>query len=439
MTDSIIQFTRIEHIQATQADIDSLPFIRTQEVNQNDLILSSYPKSEWIDSKLTGAKYKITPVFRYSGFSGKEDLIGYTISINIPACVIGNNALLEILVYACCVFALEFLKSYLLEAGCSRAIVSQLDLEHSSIKGLALTYLLECEDSKEAKANIKKIEMYGDATLNTKRTNPKQKKPITTWSSAGQTTVIVWKPRGFDAKAYVKSGPTPRSYERFDSDRVRAAVYAESRRKVRLEFDAGEKWLLDNNAESPLVWKNRARASELIAKAFQEIKEYLRVSENLRSKRPKPDQISAKLSPAEQTILLDYFDGVDPKNHPSMIGKSAQYFSSVKRHIEVELRIDITIPWLIHSKKISPDLPDWMQLPDTYEAPSALVEHCFVRKTAKAKLKQLHQINSQLASTQMPIVSKQKVSASAAKQRLPGKGLSCPGSDDDISDLFDPT
>ena len=388
---------------------------------------------------MTGAQFKVTPVFRDNKLARKGELIGYEISINVPACVVGNNALLQILVYLCCVLALEFLKSYLLKAGCSPSIVAQMNLEHTSIKEVALTYLLDCKDRADANDYNKMIENYGEATLNTKHTNNKIKKPITTASSAGQTTVTITKYRAFEAKSYVKVGPSPHSFEHFPNPQVHDAIYGESCHKVRIEYNAREKWLKANGGDSPLAWKKRSKAVELIAKAFQEIKDYLRVSENLRSKRPKPDQI-AKLSPAEQTILLDYFAGDDPKQHPLMVGKSAQYFSSIKRHIETELRIDMSIPWSIHSTKISPDLPIWMQLPAEYQAPEHLVDHCFVRETVKAKLQELRQINAKLAAAMTPMTTAKQQRGNAVKQRS-GKAKSHLHADDedetsDISNLM---
>lgn len=443
MTDSIKQFTSIEHIDATEEEINTLPFLVEQTINQDGEILSSTPKPQWIKSKLTGATFMVISVFSDNKFARKGELIGYLISINVPACVVGNNALLQILVYWCCVFAVEFLKSYLLDAGCSSAIVDQLDLKHCSVKEVALTYLLDCKDRAEANCYNSKIEHYGEATLNTKHTNSKQKKPIVTFSSAGQTTVTITKRSDFEAKSYVKDGPSPRSFETFHSPEVREAVYGESCHKVRLENNVDEKWLLANGGDSPLAWKNKAKAEEFIAKAFRQVTDYLRANENLRSKRPKPDQV-AKLPPAEQAILLDYFNGVDPKQHPSMVGKSAQYFSSVKRHIQNELRIDITIPWAIHSTKISPDLPEWMKLPAEYEAPDHLMDHCFVRDTAKAKLKQLRQINAGLAAQHAGVPTTQsgknaktrKANSNAVTGSLPHRGDDSDNETSDISDLM---
>lgn len=440
MTDSIKLMTSIEHVLATKEEMETLPFLIDQTINQYGEVLSSTAKPWWVKSPLTGATLVVTSVFRDKKFARQGDLLGYEISINVPACVVGNNALLQILVYWCCVFALEFLKWHLLSNGCRPAIVSQLDLAHSAITGLALTYLLECKDLNEANKYNSKIKGYGEATLNTKYRYAKQKRPITEINSSGQSTVIIYKPRDFEAISYVKYGPTPKSFETFHSSKVRADVYGESSRNVRLELNANEKWLLINDGYSPLTWKNKAKAAEIIATAFHQIRDYLRVSEELRSKRPKPDQI-AKLSPAEQVILHDYFSGVDPKAHPSMSGKSSQYFSSIKRHIETELRIDITIPWAIHSTKISPDLPIWMKLPDEYQAPAHLVDHCFVRETAKAKLRELRQINAGLAARQIPNAASNQHSAMSATKHLGQVKASLHDGDDDnetsdISDLF---
>ena len=49
-----------------------------------------------------------------------------------------------------------------------------------------------------------------------------------------------------------------------------------------------------------------------------------------------------------------------------------------------------------------------MQLPAEYEAPEHLMEHCFVRETAKAKLQELRQINADLAAAMTPISNTKK-------------------------------
>lgn len=388
MCDTLNMFVRIEHVEYKDQDKATLPFLVSRVINQDGEFLSSVAKSASCKSPLTTAGFFITPVFREK-IARQDELIGYMIYVNVPAAVVGNNALLQILVYYACLIALNFLKLWLIQSGCSLNVVDQLDLDHSEIHFVALTYLLECEDHAAAKGFITKIEHYGDATLNTKARNDKLKKPVSTFSAAGLTTVTITKHRQFESKCYVKVGPTPKSFETFDPPQVKLAVYAQSETKVRVEFNANLGWLRAQGYEEPLTWKNRAKAAEAHQFAFKELSDYLRVSEGLRSKRPKPEQIVSALTTAEQTILLDYFGGIDPKTHPTMLGKSGQYFSSVKRSIESKLRIDMTIPWSVHSSKISPDLPKWFKCPAEYVAPADLADHCFVRATVKAKLKQL--------------------------------------------------
>ena len=257
MTDSINLKVSVEHIVANEEERNTLPFLLKQTLNNDGEVLSSVPRPQWVESPLTKAKFQVTPVF-LNKFARKGELTGYEVSINVPACVIGNNALLQILPYPCGLFALEFLKWYLLNAGCSPEIVQQLDLKHSSNRFLALTVLLECADREEAIDFNRKIQAYGEATLNSKHTNSKQKKPITAWSSSGQTTVTITKPGQFEGKTYVKVGPVPHSFETFHSTEVRKAVYAESSRHVRIEFNACEKWLLKNGGASPLDCKRPA-------------------------------------------------------------------------------------------------------------------------------------------------------------------------------------
>lgn len=56
MTDSIKLFISVEHVDATEDDIDSLPFHVDQTINQDGEVLSSTPKPQWIESKLKAAQ-----------------------------------------------------------------------------------------------------------------------------------------------------------------------------------------------------------------------------------------------------------------------------------------------------------------------------------------------------------------------------------------------
>ena len=407
MTDTVTLFVSVEHITVDAASKATLPFEISRIVNHHGEVLTSKPVPKYLKSPLTKATYLVTPVFSEE-YAQPENLVGYSVSINVPACVVGNNALLQMLVYWCCVFALNFLKCYLLDQECSVKVVDQLDLEHSEIRFVALTYLIDCKDQKEANAFNRAIADYGDATLNTRHTNAKQKKPVTVWSSAGQSTVTITKFRHFEAKSYVKVGPLPKSFEDFASKQISDAIYAESGRKVRVELNANFQWLNGQGLTSPLAWKNKAKAATAYQLGLKKIRDYLRVSESLRSKRPKPEHMSV-LAPAEQTILLDYLSGNDPKKHAQIVGKKPQYFSRVKRNIEKALRIDITIPWAVHSKKISPHLPSWLQWFGDYKPPVNLVDHCFVRETAKVKLKELRKLlamkRALVPKMQLPVVS----------------------------------
>ncbi len=390
MTDSVVLYVGVEHVVPLEHEEIPFPFNIKQVINQDGEVISSKAESAYLKSPLTGASFVVTPVFR-NKFVRVGELVGYIVSVNVPACVVGNNALLQILVYPACKFALEFLKYHLVQSGCSFHTVNQLVIEHCEIFDLTLTYLLECANKQEAKDVTQMIADYGEATLNTKHTNTKQKKPVVAISSAGLTTVTITKPRMFEAKAYVKVGATPKSFEKFVSSQIGQAIYAESGSLVRGEFNADRAWLKAKKGESPVAWKSAAFAEKTIQLALNTIRDYLRISDNLRSRRPKPEQLDA-LSTAERAIVEDYLNGADPKAHPLLVGKSAQYFSAVKCKMEQTLRMDITIPWKLHSTKISPHLSKWMQWNGQYQAPPALAPHCFVWATAKAKFKTLRRM-----------------------------------------------
>jgi len=67
-------------------------------------------------------------------------------------------------------------------------------------------------------------------------------------------------------------------------------------------------------------------------------------------------------------------------------------------------------------------LPLWMQLPAEYQAPVSLAEHCFVRETAKAKLKQLRQLNAKAAAEQNSAAPDTQSGKAVTKKRDTKKG-----------------
>ena len=78
MTDSIKLFISVEHVDATEDDLDSLPFHVDQTINQDGEVLSSTPKPQWIESKLKaaqskGAQFQITPVFQNNKLARKRE------------------------------------------------------------------------------------------------------------------------------------------------------------------------------------------------------------------------------------------------------------------------------------------------------------------------------------------------------------------------------
>ena len=86
MTDSIKLFISVEHVDATEIELDSLPFQVIQTINQDGEVLSSTPKQQWGESKLKaaqskGAQFQVTPVFKNNKLARKGELIGYEISV----------------------------------------------------------------------------------------------------------------------------------------------------------------------------------------------------------------------------------------------------------------------------------------------------------------------------------------------------------------------
>lgn len=396
MCDSIILYLSIEHVlNSSEANF---PYKVRQTVTHYGEVVHATGVTERFQSPLTGAEFLVTPVFK-AGFARAEDLIGYLLSVNVPACVTGNNALPMNLVYWACMLSLELLKYSLIFQGADPDAVQQLSLECAQIREVTFTYLQDCDVKQKAIARVQDIYDYGQVTRNLNHTNPKQKKPVIVFSSGGLSTVTITNHRLFEGKFYVKEGPTPKSFETFPNAGVKSAIYAESGKMGRDEFKATANWLKANDAVSPLKFKNRAEANRLYERGYTAMAAFLRTSDNLRSRRPKPEHMNV-LTPTEKEVLTDYFTGVDPSEHELMKGKSQQYFSLVKRNIEKALRIDISIPWSLHSTKISPTLPQLFQYPGEYQPAAHLADYCFTRETAKLALVKLRQMVKSVSRAQ---------------------------------------
>jgi|JI6StandDraft_1071083.scaffolds.fasta_scaffold112037_1 hypothetical protein len=130
-------------------------------------------------SPLTGAKFYIRPFFdNKNSLIGK--LAGYEISVNPPACMIGNNALIHIRVYLAIMCSLQLLKFALLKLDASARAVRQISVKHVTVESITMTYLIPFDSYEEALEAERQLEEHARAILNTNHRNPKAPKPVVT-------------------------------------------------------------------------------------------------------------------------------------------------------------------------------------------------------------------------------------------------------------------
>lgn len=112
--------------------------LRTGQVNYADMVT--------LKSPITGAGFKMMPCLD----KDKKCLIGFMVSMNVPACVIGNNAFVHVLPYEAAKIAMLLLKHYLKNIGVSRKSLKLISLNNAVIRFIDFTYLLKFLDIDEA-------------------------------------------------------------------------------------------------------------------------------------------------------------------------------------------------------------------------------------------------------------------------------------------------
>ena len=367
------------------------PLRRAQLTNQDGEVIDVFPTFNPAVSPLTGAKFKIKAVFSNDG-ARVGHVVGYLVDINVPACTIGNNVLLQNLVWSACRLTMYLLKHWLLESGCSVAGVSAITLENARLESVTLTYLFACEDHAEALTRSEDLLCHGEVLHNPREKSNGRNEVFQVGTSSERT--VFCKPRDFNISAYVKSQTTSAAFAKFPNTEIENNVYAEGEKRLRMEIKYGKKWLKDHDRVSPSHWKGSfGRMS--YQQGVSVIRDYLRLDENLRTRRPKPSDIE-KLSPVDQLILRWHLVGKDVRQHALIKEKGNQYFSAVKLRLLKKLKIDITIPWQDQSNNLYPKLSNLIKYTGQYYPPKELAQHSLCLKTVRAVVVKLEELNRQL-------------------------------------------
>ena len=183
---------------------------------------------------------------------------------------------------------------------------------------------------------------------------------------------------------------------------VKAQLEERAQRTLRVEITVHEKWLRDNDLDSPEAWCDNPAAYE---KVFGLLLEALRLDENLRCRAPS-EAVMAKLPADQQTILSDHLKGKNARCHELVLncqgyGKALtdarnKRFSAFKCQILETTGIDITIPWEIQSTKLSPRLRDWLKFRREYEPDESLAEVIYSRTSVPPVIRRLQEKTAEI-------------------------------------------
>lgn len=318
---------------------------------------------------------------------------GYNGSFNTPVSLIGNNALMENLVYQSAVVDKLMTQKLMLEKGSDPNVVRKLLLKNAVFKSVTLTYLFRFDSYQEAADALEDFYRHADMVFCDHYPGPSRnksigkKKNVVPKGSKPELTVYINKDSNFKISAYVKAGKFGDARAYLDSKSVENAVYAESSHYVRVEVKLGPDWLSRNQLQCPLAWKGQA-GPKTYEKVLDQLRMMLRADVKWRINLPQQRHLSP-LSQDALDVLDDHLLGKAQYDMGGFACTPATVPKRVRNEIWKHLDIDIEIPWAIQSKQASNDVGAWLKWNGAFQAPSHLLNHCYVRSVVKQKIDEL--------------------------------------------------
>lgn len=381
------------------------PYSIGQRVNEQGESTQRFLEEESLVSPLTGAKCKVRALAHTP--AAFDWLSAYEVKVNPPACLIGRNYLLVNGVYQAARGALELLKHYAANRGCSAEGLELLQLQNTKLTSVTNCFLFEFDTPEDARAKKEELRKYLEGVLNyvlpadSSRESKKTKKPCFSVGPDDTFSVYV-RLRHMTMLAYIKELDVPGAFAVFPSEEVKERLVALAQRTLRVEITVHEKWLRENDLDSPDAWRENPLAYE---KVFGLLLQSLRLDENLRCRAPS-EAVIAKLPEDHQTILSDHLKGKNARCHPLVLGCEGhgkalvdarnKRFSAFKRLILETTGIDITIPWDKQSTKLSPRLREWLKVPGEYLPEEGLAEFIYSRASVPAVIRRLQEKTAEI-------------------------------------------
>lgn len=299
-----------------------------------------------LKSPITGAGFKMMPCLDKE----KKFLMGFWVSMNVPACVVGNNAFVHVLPYEAAKIAMLLLKHYLKSIGVSRESLKLIRLKNAIIRFIDFTYLLKCLDIGDAVLKRNELEDRINALYHYLCTSNRQH----VGEENGRTAYLDIRNHPF-IRAYVKYKDI-KEKKKYGCDvdidyldrATKAKIYQLSQRGLRIELCVNGAYLekLERGMSSVEAWKDKAKSDDVIRKVFEDFRSMLRLDDNLRHNKHRPNDL-AKFDQKTKDFLKLYYAG-EEGYYIAGLTKSQRY--ELKKKIMKVARIDPTIPWVKHKR-----------------------------------------------------------------------------------------
>ncbi len=393
MADSIAVIFRFPE----QAEKSNFPYQMATTTDESGQIRARHPKAMFIRSPMIPeAKFKATAILSDNPSNGTL-VTGYWVEINVPACTVGNNVLIENRVHSASLIALLMLQYWLIEGGVEPKTVKSLKLADAELQSVTLTYIFDCESNASAKACKSLMKSRGQILANRKVSRGSKKPGFAVGAETDET--IYFKHRDFKIKGYVKECATDDGISVFSDRKASEFLYSIGRQSLRVEIELKHSWLHKNRLLSPICWKVGAD-QDLHLVGLLLIQKYLRLDKEYRSRRPSEEHMK-KLAPLDREVLKSHLAGGNSRSHSHLDRRRnrlsrQKHYSAMRQRIMKKLDIDIAIKWEDQRSRFSRQLPELLVSTNMVGIPAKLRMHCFCTETIdeiiielKAKLRKL--------------------------------------------------
>ena len=368
---------------------------------------------------LTSAKNKLTATVEKNGVD-PLDVLQYELSVNIPASMVGNNALLENHVYLSALCSKLMVQKHMLLKNVHTDIVKRLVLPYASLESVTLTFLFKFPSNRLANEALGRLTDHARMIF----CHGRGMVPVRNGGKAVQGKRNAVKQNGeppefstyindpdFHVTAYVKPGKRGASFAQFDRQEDATAVYAISETCVRVEVKVSLRWLMGHGLSMAQGWKG-SQGTAACQQILEELRCRLRIDEKLRRNEPQERHL-ASLSSAALTIVQAHLNGQNIWELPQMVPNRGATAVAIHREVLNKLHIDMEYPWHQQRGKADPKLGDWLCWDNQFQIPPEVAHLCMVRSTLKAKVELLKGEVNQLMDT---VAARQAAARAAAKK-----------------------